>query len=384
MRLITLLLVIGILPLLLTGCWGLREIEHLAYVNSIGIDYVKGKVVFYTQMISFNNIAKKEAGAGMSKEVVSIGKGEGRTVDEAIFDLYKTSQQRLSWSHVKTLAFTEAALREDVIHGVLDQMDRYYEFRYTIWTMATHGSILDIFSTSPTQNMSTLYSQLNNPRDRYSQSSLVAPLYLSKFIWKWDENSRILLLPELSVNETSWVENKKPSPQLQQDGVCAIQNKQLLGCFKIDETMGLRWMEKETVRTPLMLQIDNKPIAMMVVKKIKPSIEPKLSNGKLTFHIKVQMEGSVTEQEKPAKESDMKELAEKEIRKQIQKTYLAGLKLDADLLGLSDSLYRSNPKEWHRLVKNGVLPLKPESLGEIDINIGITDVGIAKILKKKD
>ncbi|NRF93408.1 Ger(x)C family spore germination protein [Paenibacillus frigoriresistens] len=384
MRLIQLLLVIGIVPLLLTSCWGVKEIEHLAYVNSIGIDYVKGKVVFYTQMISFNNIAKKEAGAGMSKELVSIGKGEGRTVDEAIFDLYKTSQQRLSWSHVKTLAFTEAALREDVIHGILDQMDRYYEFRYTIWTMVTRGSIENIFNANPTQNMSTLYSQLNNPRDRYSQSSLVAPLYLYKFIWKWEENGQILLLPTLTVNENNWIENKKPSPQLQQDGVCAMQSKKLMGCFKIDEIMGLRWMEKETVRTPLILQIDQKPIAMMVVQKIKPFIEPKISNGKLTFHIKVKAQGSVTEQEKPTTEKELKELAAKEIRKQIQKTYLIGLKSDADLLGLSNSLYRSNPKEWHRLEKDGVLPLKPESLGEINVDIGISDVGIAKILKKND
>ncbi|MCY9666252.1 Ger(x)C family spore germination protein [Paenibacillus alginolyticus] len=384
MRLIQLLLVIGIVPLLLTSCWGVKEIEHLAYVNSIGIDYVKGKVVFYTQMISFNNIAKKEAGAGMSKELVSIGKGEGRTVDEAIFDLYKTSQQRLSWSHVKTLAFTEAALREDIIHGILDQMDRYYEFRYTIWTMVTRGSIENIFNANPTQNMSTLYSQLNNPRDRYSQSSLVAPLYLYKFIWKWEENGQILLLPTLTVNENNWIENKKPSPQLQQDGVCAMQSKKLMGCFKIDEIMGLRWMEKETVRTPLILQIDQKPIAMMVVQKIKPSIEPKISNGKLTFHIKVKAQGSVTEQEKPTTEKELKELAAKEIRKQIQKTYLIGLKSDADLLGFSNSLYRSNPKEWHRLEKDGVLPLKPESLGEINVDIGISDVGIAKILKKND
>ncbi|RAP78597.1 Ger(x)C family spore germination protein [Paenibacillus montanisoli] len=368
--------------LLLTGCWGAREIEHLAYVNSIGIDYAKGKVVFYIQLISFNNIAKKEAGAGMTKELVTIGKGEGRTVDEAIFDLYKTAQQRLSWSHVKTLVFTEAALRENVIHGVLDQMDRYYEFRYTIWTMATRGSIEKLLSASPTQNMSTLYSQLNNPKDRYSQSSIVAPLFLYKFLWKWEESGQTLLLPALSVNEKNWVENKKPSPQLQQDGVCAMQSKQLMGCFKLDEIMGLRWLEKKTARTPLVLQINHKPVAMMVVQKIKPSIEPKLSNGELLFHIKVNAQGSVTEQEKPVTETEMTKLAEKEIRRQIQNTYLVGLKSGADLLGLSNSLYRTNPREWHRLEKDGALPLKPESLGEIDVNIGLSDVGIAKIMKK--
>ncbi|CAN7465022.1 Ger(x)C family spore germination protein [Paenibacillus sp. LjRoot56] len=382
MKIIRQSLVFGLVSLMLTGCWGAKEIEHLAYVNSIGIDYVNGNVVFYTKMISFTNIAKKESGAVSNKELVSIGKGKGKTVDEAIFDLYKTAQQRLSWSHVKTLVFTEAALRQDVIHSILDQMDRYFEFRYTIWTMATRGSIEDMFNVYPTQNMSTLYSQLNNPLDRYSQSSLVAPLYLYKFIWKWEEDGQILLLPVLSINEDSWIENKKSSPQLQQDGICAIQNKKLTGCFKLDDIKGLRWMEKKTVRTPLMLQIDQEPIAMMIMSKIKPSIEPKLSDGKLTFQINVKVQGSITEQEKPATEKELVDLASKEIRRQIQKTYLIGLKSGTDLLGLSNMVYRSNPKEWHRLKEDGKLPLNPESLGEIDVNVDLVDVGIAKIIKK--
>ncbi|CAN7416576.1 Ger(x)C family spore germination protein [Paenibacillus sp. LjRoot153] len=382
MRIIQQLLVFGLVSLMLTGCWGAKEIEHLAYVNSIGIDYVKGKVVFYTKTISFSNIAKKEAGAGTNKELISIGKGEGKTVDEAVFNLYKSAQQRLSWSHVKTIVFTEAALRQNVIHSILDQTDRYFEFRYTIWTMATRSPIEDLFSVYPIQGMSTLYTQLNNPLDRYSQSSMIAPLYLYKFIWKWEENGQILLLPELSINEDSWVENKKSTPQLQQYGVCAIQNKKMKGCFKLDDITGLRWMEKKTVRTPLQLQIDQEPLAMMVVSKIKPSIEFKLSDGKLTFQIKVKAQASITEQEKPATEKELIDLANMEIRKQIQKTYLIGLKSGADLLGLSNVLYRSNPKEWHRLKEEGILPLKPESLEEIDVNVDLVDVGIAKIIKK--
>ncbi|AZN43786.1 Ger(x)C family spore germination protein [Paenibacillus albus] len=370
------------MSLLLTGCWGAKEIEHLYYVNSIGLDYVDGKVVFYTQLLSFGNIAKKEAGAGTNKELISIGKGEGRTIDDAGFDLYRSTQEKLSWSHVKALVFTKAALRPEIIHGILEQMNRYYEFRYTIWTMVTTGSIEDIFNASPLQNTSSIYSQLDNPLDRYSQSSFVAPLYFYKFIWKWEEEGQTLLLPALSVTEDHWMEDKKSSSQVQQAGICALQNKQLRGCFKHNDVRGLRWMEKKTVRTPLLLQIKQKPIAMMVVSKIKPSIEPKLSGSNLVFNIKVKAQGAITEQENPATEKEMTDLAAKEIRKQIKSTYLIGLQSGADLLGLSNSLYRSNPKAWYRLKKEGTLPLKPESLGKIEVSVGLSDVGIAKILKK--
>lgn len=68
MKLIRCMLVTALLSMLLTGCWGSKEIEHMIYVNTLGVDYVDNKVVVYIQMVNFSGIAKKRPGRAKNKK----------------------------------------------------------------------------------------------------------------------------------------------------------------------------------------------------------------------------------------------------------------------------------------------------------------------------
>lgn len=372
-------LTIVVISSLLSGCWGAKEIEHLIYVNSIGVDYVKGKFVFYTQIISFNNIAKQEAGGQRSPQSISVGKGEGRTLDEAIFNLYRTSQQRLSWSHIKAIVFSEDALKQDVVNQLLDVIDRYYEFRYTVWTFATKEPIEDIFNASPILNISVLYSQLNDPQDIYRQSSVVAPMYLYKFIWKWKEPGQTMQLPELSINKVQWTENKKKHPKLIMGGVCFLQNKKLKVCLPRPEIMGLRWLDKEAPRPGITVFHNGEPITTLVMEKIKPEIIPKVEGDKVTFQLKVSTKANMPQLVKAVTEENLRKWAEKSIADEIMNTYRLGQKTETDVLQLSDALYRQNAKAWHRLTKDGELPLRPDTISRVDVALELFGGNLSKI-----
>lgn len=112
---------------------------------------------------------------------------------------------------MKTIVFSEAALKKgSVINQVLDVWDRYYEFRYTVWTMATNEPMEEVLTTPSIADLSVIYSQLNSPMRTYEQSSVVAPLYLYKFIWKWREKAETVRLPFLEI-APDWTSNKEPS-----------------------------------------------------------------------------------------------------------------------------------------------------------------------------
>lgn len=364
---------------LLSGCWGAREIEHMIYVNSIGIDYVKGKFVFYAQIISFNNIAKQEAGGQRNPQTISVGKGEGRTLDDAIFNLYRTAQQRLSWSHIKAIVFSEDALKQDVINQLLDVIDRYYEFRYTVWTFATREPIEDLFNAKPILNISILYSQLNDPEDVYRQSSVIAPLFLYKFIWKWKESGQTVQLPILSTNKVQWTENKKKHPTLIMSGVCFLQNKKRKLCLQRSEIMGLRWLDKNSRRPGITVFHNGEPITTLVMEKIKPEIIPQVEDDKVTFHLKVSTKANMPQLVKAVPEKDLREWAEKSIAEEIMQTYQLGQKTQTDVLQLSDALYRQDPKAWHKLTKNGELPLRPDTISRIDVKLQLFGGNLSKI-----
>ncbi|MED4752693.1 Ger(x)C family spore germination protein [Brevibacillus choshinensis] len=373
------ILIIVLISAMVSGCWGVREIEHLIYVNSIGVDYVKGKYVFYTQIISFGNIAKQEAGAQRLPQAISIGKAEGETIDQAIFNLYSTTQQRLAWSHVKAIVFSEAALKQDGVNQMLDVIDRYYEFRYTIWTFATNEPIKEVFNAQPILNISVLYSQLNDPQDIYRQSSVVAPLYLYKFIWKWKENGQTVQLPLLNINKEQWTENKKRHPKLIMDGVCFLQNKKLKQCLRRSDVMGLRWLDKDTSRAGLMVRHKGRIVATLTLENIKPAIIPKVDNGKVTYQIKVKAQANMPQLVKAIPEEKISEFAEENISEEIRHTYSLGLKTQTDVLQLSDALYRKYPKEWHRLTKEGELPLDKGMISTIDVKVEMFSGSMSKI-----
>ncbi|MNO29862.1 hypothetical protein D3C76_197890 [compost metagenome] len=378
MKWIRCILVTALLSMLLTGCWGSKEIEHMIYVNTLGVDYVDNKVVVYIQMVNFSGIAKKEAGQTQEQKTF-IGKAEGGSFDTAIFNLYASSPQRIVWSNVKTIVFSEAALKEaSVVNQVLDVWDRYYEFRYTVWTMATNDPMEKVLTTPSIADLSVIYSQLNSPMRTYEQSSIIAPMYLYKFIWKWKEKAETVQLPYLEI-VPDWTSNNAPSPNISMSGICFLHNEQFKGCLKSKDILGVRWLEKKTQRTPLIIKDENTIIALIVMNKIKSSIRPKMKDGKLVFDIKVSMQGTLPELSSNLKKNDLELKAIKEINKQIMETYLKGLEINADVYGLSGIFYRDNPNEWNQLNDKGKIPLDSSSIEKIDIKVNLTSGGISKI-----
>ncbi|MCJ8011999.1 Ger(x)C family spore germination protein [Paenibacillus sp. KQZ6P-2] len=375
MKMIRCILAVILLSTLLTGCWGARETEHMVYVNTLGVDYVNDKVVVYIQMVNFSGIAKRESGQVTQK--TSIGRAEGDSFATAVFNLYTSSPQRIVWSHIKTIVFSESALRSDVIKQVLDVWIRYYEFRYTIWMMATKEPMEDVLNTLSISDLSAIYSQLNSPLREYEQNSIIAPMYLYKFIWKWKEKGATLLLPYIEIR-SGWTEERKPNPNISVSGVCFLDNQQFHSCLKSKEVLGLRWLEKKTKRTPLAIR-DDKAKALMVMTKIKSSIKPKLKHGKPVFDIKVSMQATTTNMSTSFYKKKLEQQATKEIEKQLMKTYLKGLEKDIDVYELSRVFYSSMPKEWHKLSAKGKLPLDPSSIEKIDIKVNLNSGGIAKM-----
>ncbi|MEK4355904.1 Ger(x)C family spore germination protein [Paenibacillus sp. FSL M7-1455] len=377
MRWVRCLLAAALLTVPLTGCWGAREIEHMIYVNTIGVDYVENRVVVYIQMVNFSGIAKKESGQAQQQKT-SVGKAEGTSFDEAIFNLYASSPQRISWSNVKSIVFSEAALKHGIVDQVLDVWDRYYEFRYTVWTMATRDPLEEVLNTKSINELSVIYSQLNSPMRIYEQSSVIAPLYLYKFIWKWKEKGDTVLLPYVEIMP-GWTEDGKPSPNVSMTGVCFLNNHKFRGCLVSEDILGLRWLEKKTRRTPLAVKQERKVQAMMVMNKIKSSIRPKLRQGKPVFDITVSMQATIPQLNASLNKRELEMEAAREVKEQVRGTYLKALEMGVDAYGLSGVLRRNMPDAWHRLSAKGGIDLDSGSIGKIDVKVNLISGGISKL-----
>lgn len=115
----------------------------------------------------------------------------------------------------------------------------------------------------------------------------------------------------------------------------------------------------------------------------RPKIIPGLEKGRPIFRISIKTTGYVTQLFQPTRIALLEKDAARQIEAEVRSLYDRGLKLGIDTLELGHSFYRKFPREWHHLNQEGVLPLTPDSLKSIEVEVKITDGGISKVRQRK-
>lgn len=364
--------------LLLSGCWGIRDIDHIVYVHAIGVDYKDNKFIVYVQFINFTGLAKTNAGGGQQQVSTAVGKATGETFNIVTDTLYPSVQQMVSWGHVKGIVFTERALKHAPLQDVFDVLDRYSEIRHTLWTYATKEPLDDLFSTVPLLQGAVYYSLLANPEDIYRQSSFIRPIRLNRFLADANEPGSTVRLPYLSISKVHWQEDNKQKNMLSVSGLCFVHDYRLEECVNRSKLKGIRWVEQDIARTPIYVQKEKRTIASIVVLGPKSKISYKMEKGEPRFTIEVQAKGSVIELRERMPEKELLQLAKKTIEKEIRSLYQLGQQQGIDMLNLSEAMYRQNPKDWKKVAVHGEIPLTDETLKAVKVKLSLDTSGTRK------
>ncbi len=154
-----------ILSIILSGCLGSNEPERMVYALGMGLDYQDGKYVTYLQIMNLGELARTETGSGSAPEQAhaDIGRAAGESINDAIFNLYHSTDRRIFWGHLSYVVLTEAALEANGLKNTIDFLDRYRETRYRVWIYTTREPLSRILKTAPLLNSSVALSKLSDP-----------------------------------------------------------------------------------------------------------------------------------------------------------------------------------------------------------------------------
>ncbi|KEF36729.1 germination protein, Ger(X)C family [Schinkia azotoformans MEV2011] len=346
MKQLIVLLMIAFVLLILTGCWDEHEIGEVNYVTTIGIDYKDEKYIMYVQLLDFSNVAKTEGGKSGQPVPLYIGTGSGRTINDAIFDLYRTSQQTMNWSHIGAIIYSESVL-EKGIKKVEESLKKNGEFRYTPWMFGTKESIEKILSSTGFFQLPPLYTILYKPTDTYYQYSYIKPMRLHKFISIYNEPGGTALLPSISINETDWKESvtePKTKSTLKINGAFPVSEGKYKEWLSYEELTGLRWTQKNIKNTPVDIIEDNK--IKGVVRITSPSVKINVvrDGEKFHFNIHVDAKGTLTDLEEHLSSKKIEELVTKQIEAEIRSTYQNGIDKEIDVYSLKNILFHDRVK----------------------------------------
>lgn len=366
-----------LLVFLLTGCWDSNEPEKMVYAQGLGIDYKNGKYTIYMQLINLGLLAKSESGSSGGQSLNSeIGKASGNSLEDAIFNLYKTSQRYIHWGHLTYIVLSKNALKGNGLQSVVDTINRYFETHYLIWIYSTNKPLEKILNTMAPLNMSTYFSRLSDPEAAFKQYSFVQSLDIREINIQHFEPPYEIIIPYIIVNKNDWKGDDEPQNVGIIKGVSILgANNKLKGNITGNAASGFRWMEKKFVRTGLNLQTKEKTNIGLIITKRKVKITPIINNGNVQFDIQIKAKAAINRLEKGVSTTQLSQEAKKIIKNEILKTYQKGFEINSDVYCFSHVLYEEDFPVWKKFQVGGKIPLTKDSLRNIQVKLLIKDAG---------
>jgi len=362
--------------LLLAGCWDVTEPQRMYYINAVGVDFEDDKYKVYLQIINFADVARSQQSGG-DVEPAEVGYAEGKTIEEAIYKLYRSSDQEIFWGHMRYLIFSERAMENERSIPVIDTFIRFRETRYHIWVYCTKDPINDLMLVTPILRNSMTASKLSNPLSTNKQLSFVQLINLRELIIGLNEPSHEVSIPYVKIMK-NWENDKGQTEETTFSGIGILSKDGVKGFITDSSARGNQWMNEETSRGEVTIKIEGGERDYLTIDldhlnlEVKPIVN---KNNQVQFEVDIKIQGILNGFKGKITTDEVRKNIAQQIEKEIKETYQEGLKLDADVYRLSEYLYRSNVKVWKKIEHNGKIPLTEDSISKINVDVNKINPG---------
>ncbi|EAZ86548.1 Ger(x)C family spore germination protein [Lysinibacillus fusiformis] len=362
--------------LLMSGCWDVTEPQRMYYVQGVGVDYKDNEYIAYIQLMNFANVAKTEQ-SNPQAAPTEVGKATGKTIEEAIYKLYRSMDQEVFWGHMTFLLFSEKAMESEHAIPIIDTFLRFRETRYHIWVYCTQDPIEEVLLVSPILEKSPTATKMSNPKNTSKQESFVEPVNLRQLVIGLNEPNHEMNIPFISINQ-DWETAKESRTETVFAGVGILSKNTFKGFIKGNTARGIEWMNDATKQGEITIKLNNseeRDYLTVDIKKLDVNVKPIVQNNQVKFEVYLKFNTILNGFKGKVTASQVRKKVESEVKKEIMATFQEGLNMDADVYRLSEYLYRDNVKVWKKIQKDGKIPLTKDSISKIDIHINKVSPG---------
>lgn len=380
-----------LLILTLTGCWSSNEIETLGLSPAVALDVgeesplekeLKEKGGGYPKKdlftLTYQYIPPQKAGSGKKtggseqKAYRNISE-TGDALHQQTREIPLRSDRILFGQHLKVIVIGEELARTYRLDQLLDYFLRENEIRLSCLVLISKGRASEMLETMEKGEIPAF--RLLGIVDNDSRTTrLLRPMSLAKLIGKIPSGSSFLLQNVVSANG-----------EVKFAGAAVIKgkSKKLSGFLNETELEGLTWLTGKG-KGGVLKSFDQKTgqLIMYEIESMKSKITPRVNGEKISFDVKIESEGSLSENwanlGKPTENTFLKreeETVQKEV-KQLVNNVIEKMQKEyrVDVAGFGTRLRIEYPKVWERVKKDW-----DERFSEIPINydvkITITDYG---------
>lgn len=347
---------------LLFGCWNYREIERLAIVSGVSMDWVKDKIVLNIE------IANPESGQGEGKVKPVVLKSEGKTVFDAAREVIAKSGMKLYWSHAKVLVLGESMFDGKLI-GALDWVTRDAETREDMWVLVAKGCKAgDILEGTPEMESLVAY-QLDQTLRSQKAIARFPSIELWKFLDQISGNENTAVLPAVRLVS----EKGKKIPII--EGCAVVKKQKLLGWLSAEETKALLWVRNELKGGLTVIENVKSPDTDVVLEIFgsKTTVKPVYENDQLSMEINITPSveiAEITSSMDVMNKDGLKALTaqgKKQIKSDIEKVIEKAQKeFKSDIFGFGSKIKAKMPDLWRKIE-----PEWDDYFQELDVKVNV-------------
>ena len=367
------------------GCWDQSEVEQLALVRAIAIDYLPEHEAPYLVTLAVNlprNIAGGEGGSG-NADPTQLFTGVGASVELALEQISYSLPRRIYLAHTELLIVSQD-LAKNHLSKVLDFVMRHPEIRASTYLMVSTGLAQKALTTS--ERIETTVSEEILGIVRHAEKTrATAAQQLFEFArdianpGQEAYTSLLMVGPPLEKVLPELKEENQPGGQAENGegsaggggggggeeleeiltlaGLAVFKEKKMVGIMDAIDTRGFLWFLGGTGQTVIEVHdpVDPKSTVDILVYRINSKLTPVIENNKVSFRAEVEVEGDirswgieidfVTSEMVKKLNSGMAGVIKADMEKALSKMQ----ELQADLVGFGAMLNRKDKKTFNRL-----------------------------------
>lgn len=358
------IIVLGILLVLLTGCWNRRELNTLAIAVGMGIDKADGQYVISVQVVNPGEVASKMGGGEGVTTVMFKEKGD--TIFEALRKLTTISPRKIYAAHLRMVVIGEEAAKEG-IGEILDLLSRDQELRTDFY--------LAVASDTKAENVLKVLL----PLEKIPSNKLFTALEVSEKVWAptisvtLDElisnligegihpvltGVKVIGRQEAGEKRTN-IQEIDPEAQLQYEDIAVFKKDQLVGWLNEDESKGFTDIVDKLDSTIVEVPCSKGGKVGIEIMRATSEVKGKVKNGEAKVEVTIEAMGNVGDVECESldlmKSNTLKQLekkTEKVMKEHSEAAVTKAKELETDIFGFGQAIYREDPAYWKKVKKN--------------------------------
>lgn len=325
--------------LLMTGCWNYNELNELAIVNAVGIDFKNGEYRV-SMMVSNGESTTNSNKDGETSSTLLVG--DGKTITEAIQNIENKTSKIIYMSHLNVIVISDE-IAFNSVYPIIDPFFRNPETikKYQI-VIAKDDSASDILKIiSPIE----AYPSLNiaaNIRDAKETIGYSSDVILSDFVFKAINKGIDPIVPSIRIDgsvsnadDGKDLDKSYVSTTLELETMAAFSDFKLVAFSTRDESKGINIINNKINSIIIKTSCQNNDYVVSKIDGIKTKIE---INDKIIYNVSAS--GSINETNcklnliNPNVIKDINKKTSNELKKIINDAILFSIDNDIDIFGI--------------------------------------------------